>query len=126
MLNGSACTIELYYRKRIYILAQLLTNSWWWRIVESFRFEDEDDYEYEIFSVLSSARAWAIVILAGNRGSRSHSTSGLNENVVVAGTSYQTVRSFIVLLSGEGLACYSINTERTEKEKIRTRARTLS
>ena len=89
MLNGSACTIELYYRKRIYILAQLLTNSWCWRIVESFRFEDVDDFEYEIFSVLSSARAWASVILAGNRGSRSHSTLGLNENVVVAGTSYQ-------------------------------------
>ena len=26
-------------------------------IVESFRFRDEDDYEYEIFSMLSIARA---------------------------------------------------------------------
>ena len=42
------------------------------------------------------------------------------------GNNLSTVRSFIVLLSGEGLACYSINTERTEKEKIRTRAKTLS
>ena len=27
-----------------------------------FRFEDEDDYEYEIFSIPSRARAWASVI----------------------------------------------------------------
>ena len=32
---------------------------------KSFRFWDEEDYEYEIFSMLSSARAWASVILAG-------------------------------------------------------------
>ena len=38
-------------------------------ILESFTFWDEDDYEYEIFSVLSSARAWTNVILAGKRES---------------------------------------------------------
>ena len=27
-----------------------------------FRFEDEDDYEYEIFSIPSRARVWASVI----------------------------------------------------------------
>ena len=29
------------------------------QIIESLRFWDEDDYKYEIFSILSSARAWA-------------------------------------------------------------------
>ena len=43
-------------------------------IEESFRFWDEDDYEYEIFSILSSARAWASVILAGKRDSSRYST----------------------------------------------------
>ena len=57
--------------------------------LESFRFWDEDDYEYEIFSVPSSAHAWISVILAGKRGSCRHSTTSLSENVVVAGTSYQ-------------------------------------
>ena len=33
--------------------------------LESFRFWDEDDYEYEIFSILSIADAWTSVILAG-------------------------------------------------------------
>ena len=41
---------------------------------ESFRFQDEKDYEYEIFSIVGSARAWRSVILAGKRGSRRHST----------------------------------------------------
>ena len=58
-------------------------------ILESFRFLDEYDYEYEIFSILSSAHAWTSVILAGKRDSRRHSTTSFSENVVVAGTSYQ-------------------------------------
>ena len=36
-----------------------------------------------------SALAWALVILAGKRDSRRHSTTSFSENVVVAGTSYQ-------------------------------------
>ena len=55
--------------------------------IESFRFWDEDDYEYEIFSVLSSTSAWTSIILAGKHDSRSHSTTSFSENVVVAGTS---------------------------------------
>ena len=51
---------------------------------ETFRFSDEYDYEYEIFSVLSSVRAWASVILAGKRGSRRHSTASFRTNVVVS------------------------------------------
>ena len=57
--------------------------------MESSRFEDEDNYGYEIFSILSSARAWTSVILAGKRDSRRHTTTSISENVVVAGTSYQ-------------------------------------
>ena len=59
------------------------------QLLESFRFRDEDDFEYEIFSMLSIARAWTSVILAGKRDSRRHSTTSFSENVVVAGTSYQ-------------------------------------
>ena len=58
-------------------------------LIENFRFWDKDDYEYEIFSMLSSAHAWASVILAGKRDSRRHSTTGFSENVVVAEISYQ-------------------------------------
>ena len=57
--------------------------------IESFRFWDEDDYEYQIFSVLSSAFAWASVILAGKRDSLRHSTTSFSENVVVAGICHQ-------------------------------------
>ena len=57
-------------------------------LIESFRFWDEDDYEYEIFSVLSSASAWANVILAGKRDSRRHSTTSFSESVAVVGTSF--------------------------------------
>ena len=35
--------------------------------IETFRFWEEYDYEYEIFSMVSSARAWAGVIWAGKR-----------------------------------------------------------
>ena len=57
--------------------------------IESFRFYDENDYEYEIFSMLSTACAWGSVILAGKRGSRRHATTRFNKSVVAAGTSYQ-------------------------------------
>ena len=55
----------------------------------TLRFGDEDDYEYEIFSILSIARAWTRVILAGKRHSRRHSTTRFSEHVVLTGTSYQ-------------------------------------
>ena len=42
--------------------------------IETFRFY-EDDYEYEIFSVLSRACTSTSVILVENRDSRSHSTT---------------------------------------------------
>ena len=58
-------------------------------LLETFRLYDENDCECEIFSLVSSARAWASVILAGKRGSRRHSTTSFSENVVVTETSYQ-------------------------------------
>ena len=51
--------------------------------LESFRFEDENEYEREIFLILSIARAWASVILAGKRDSR---------RVAVVETSYQMLQ----------------------------------
>ena len=41
-------------------------------LIESFRFWDEDDYEYEIFSILSFSYAWTSVILAGKRDISCH------------------------------------------------------
>ena len=57
--------------------------------LESFRFWDEDGYQYEIFPILLSARGWTSVILAGKRDSSRHSTTSFSENVVVARASYQ-------------------------------------
>ena len=47
---------------------------------------DEDDNEYEIFSILSTCTAYACdsVILAGKRDSPRHFTTGFSENVLVA------------------------------------------
>ena len=53
--------------------------------------------------MLRCAREWTSVVLAGKRDSRRHSTTSFSENVVVAETSYQNVRSFIVLQTVEGL-----------------------
>ena len=44
-------------------------------ILQSFRFWDEDVYEYVIFSILRIALAWISIILAGKRDGRCHSTS---------------------------------------------------
>ena len=54
-------------------------------IIEIFRFYDDYDNEYEIFSVVSGARAWTSVILAGKRDSRRHSMTSFRENLVVPG-----------------------------------------
>ena len=54
---------------------------------ESSRFEDDNDYEYEIFSILSIARTWTD-ILAGKRDSRRHSTTGFSVNAEVEEKSY--------------------------------------
>ena len=51
--------------------------------IESFRFYDENDYEYEIFSIVISAQACRSITLAGKRGSRRHSTTSFSESVVL-------------------------------------------
>ena len=55
----------------------------------SLLLRDEEDYEYKIFSIPSSAFARTNVILARKRGSRRHSTTNCSTNIVVAETSYQ-------------------------------------
>ena len=54
--------------------------------------ETEYDYEDEISSILSSARAQASVSLAGKLGSRRHSTTSFSENVIMAETSYEMLK----------------------------------
>ena len=61
-------------------------------ILESFRFEDEGDYEYVITSILTIARASQLHF----GGKTCHSTTGFSKNVRVVGTSYQTLEVFIV------------------------------
>ena len=55
-------------------------------LVETFRFWDEYNYEYEILSILNSACAWTSVILAGKHDCRRHSTKSFSDNVVVTET----------------------------------------
>ena len=65
---------------------------------ESFRFEDEGDYESEFFPILSSAHGRTNVILAGKFGRRRQSTTSFSEKVLVVKTSYQMIE--ISLFSG--------------------------
>ena len=77
-------------------------------IIESFRFWDEDDFEYEIFSILSTAHEpWTSVILVAKRDSRRNSTKGFKSRSGVNRSS--NVKSFIILRSEEGLTFFSIN-----------------
>ena len=103
-------------------------------VTQSFRFEDDNNYEYYIFSVLSSAHAGASVILAGKSDSRRHFTTGFSKS---GGNKLLNVRSFIILQKGEGLTSFSIDNRadiyvKKSKKKIsgvsffRTRAKTLS
>ena len=45
-------------------------------LTEIFEFQDEDDYECTILLVVSSARVWSSIILAGKRDSRRNSNMG--------------------------------------------------
>ena len=62
----------------------------------SFRFEDEDDYENEIFPILSSAHARTNVILEGKFGSRRQSTTSFSDKVGSGKNKLSNVRSFII------------------------------
>ena len=57
MVKGSNKKTSLSKLKEKKVSKMKITNTNFWKIEESLRFEDEDDYEYEILSILSSARA---------------------------------------------------------------------
>ena len=88
-----------------------------------FRFWAEDNYEYEIFSVLSITHAWTSVILSGKGDSRRHFTTSFSENVDGSGgNKLSNERSFTTLLSGESLTFMSINNRTNfigEKSKMK-------
>ena len=85
--QANFCFISLHVFHR-----KLKQSEQFIEFLESFRFWDEDDYEYEILSVLlSSALAWTNVILAGKRDSR-HRITSFSDNVLVAETSYQILK----------------------------------
>ena len=90
------CYTVLHRVKRCYTV--LLGVTWFYSVLygvtQSFRFEDDNDYEYDIFSVLSSARAGASVILAGKSDSRRHSTTGFSKS---GGNKLLNVGSFFIL-----------------------------
>ena len=78
-LKKSIVSPQLWIRSNSTCASVLCNNETDCKILDSFRFWDEDDYEYEIFSVRSSALAWANVILARKRHIRRHSTSTFSE-----------------------------------------------
>ena len=98
LVNGqSAKNMEHFFKLSGPHGSELLT-------LKGLRFEDEDDYEYKIFSKLSIAHAWASVILAGKQDSCCHSTKGFSKNNYCSSENkLSNVRSFIILLSGESL-----------------------
>ena len=72
-------------------------------LIESFRFWDKDDFEYEIFSTLSINHVWTSVILAGKRDSSRHSTTSFSENVEVAREQIINCKKFYHSAIGRGL-----------------------
>ena len=70
------------------IAARIFTQLAWDTNMETeCEYEDED----EIFSILSSAKAWTNVILAPKHDSRLHSTESFSQNVVLADTGYKVL-----------------------------------
>ena len=66
VLLGRICSnIKKFYLPLVITLFILMTCMFNQAVLQSFRFWDEDDYEYEIFLLLSSALAWANAILVG-------------------------------------------------------------
>ena len=74
-----------------YVVALSLCWPAVWEPIDTLRFLDKDDYDYEIFSLLRSAHAWTRAILAGKRDSRSPSTTSFSKNVVLVETGYQVL-----------------------------------
>ena len=76
-------------------------------LLETFRFEEDNNYEYKIFAILSIAGAWTGVILAGKRDSHGHSATKFIMNVVVAETSYQMLEVLSFFLIGRCLTSFN-------------------
>lgn len=72
--------------------------------IESLRFWDKYDHNYEIFPILSNTQKWTI--LAWKGGSHHHSTT--STNVVVVKTRFiSNVSSFIILQSKEHVTSFT-------------------
>ena len=73
-------------------------HNWTWPLsgIETFRFYEED-YEYEIFSMLRRARASTSIILVGNCDSHSHCLYDFEEECRSGGNKLSNVRVFIIL-----------------------------
>ena len=65
------------------------------QIVGTFRFKDENDYEYEIFSLDNIERAQTSVILAGKTWYRRHFSTRFCKIVVVS----KQVKTTVVVLA---------------------------
>ena len=57
LLERICLNIEKFYLPLVIILFILMTCKFNQAVLQSFKFRDEDDYEYEIFFLLSSALA---------------------------------------------------------------------
>ena len=57
LLERICLNIEKIYLPLVIILFILMTCKFNQAVLQSFKFRDEDDYEYEIFFLLSSALA---------------------------------------------------------------------
>ena len=60
-----------------------------YKIWESFRFWDENDYEYDIFSILSIDHPWNSVMLPWKRDTGDSRRHSITRIIVVAWTSNQ-------------------------------------
>ena len=114
--------------------------------IASFRLYDENDYEYEIFSIVRSARAWERHFGGKTWLRGRHSTTSFSENVVVAETSFQmlevlafcdrerswpfsvtiTVLTFLVKKSTIKNSAVSIFWQYAERLQIKSRTRSRS
>ena len=84
--------------------------------IETFRFWDKYDYEYEIFSILSIACALTGIILVGKHDCGHHSIMSFNKNVVVTETSYKVLE----VLS---FCSWEMVVSKTKHSKTKTKAR---
>ena len=105
--SNNACLASLLWKTRWFHHRRYTSWIILYNKVKTFTIKFDSPYTYQraldsrtrtttntkFLSVLSSARVWASVILAGKRDNRRHSATSLSENgrenVVVAGAGYQ-------------------------------------